>query len=44
MLSESDNQTRNVVMQKIKFEQMKRSKLRNFMRKAKEDIIEKRAQ
>ena len=42
MLSESDNQTRNLVMQKIKFEQMKRSKLREFMRKAKDDILDKR--
>ena len=38
-MSEEDNNLRNQIMTKFKYKQLKRSKLREFMRKAREDII-----
>lgn len=39
MISREDNEIRNNVMRKVKFEQIKRQKLRNFMREAKEKVL-----
>jgi hypothetical protein len=43
MISREDNEIRNNVMRKVKFEQIKRQKLRNFMREAKEKVLNQRA-
>ena len=42
MISKQDNEIRNNVMRKVKFEQIKRQKLRNFMREAKANVIRDR--
>ena len=39
MIDNRHNQMRNEVMQKVKYEQLKRRCLHDFMRKAREDII-----
>ena len=43
MLSSKANQMRNQIMIDFKYEQMKRSKLRERMRQAKKDILAERA-
>lgn len=42
MLSAKTNDLRNQIMQKFKYEQIKRRNLREFLRKAKADIIAER--
>ena len=42
MISSEDNETRNTIMRKVKFEQIKRQKLRNFMREAKKTVLNQR--
>ena len=42
MLSAKTNDIRNQIMQKFKYEQIKRRNLREFLRKAKADIITQR--
>ena len=42
MLSAKTNDLRNQIMQKFKYEQIKRRNLREFLRKAKADVITQR--
>ena len=39
MIDDRHNNMRNDVMKKVKFEQLKRRCLHDFMRKAREDIV-----
>ena len=39
MINPRDNETRNKIMQQVKFEQEKRRDLHDFMRRAKEKIL-----
>lgn len=39
MMNPRDNDTRNQIMQKVKFEQLKRRCLHDFMRKTREEIL-----
>ena len=43
MINPKDNDTRNQIMQKVKFEQLKRRCLHDFMRKTREEILKERA-
>lgn len=42
MIDDKHNNMRNEVMKKVKFEQLKRRCLHDFMRKAREDIVSQR--
>jgi len=42
MIDDKHNNMRNEVMEKVKFEQLKRRCLHDFMRKAREDIVSQR--
>ena len=44
MIAKEDNDTRNNIMRKVKFEQIKRKTLRNFMREAKKNVLNQRPQ
>jgi uncharacterized protein YnzC (UPF0291/DUF896 family) len=43
MIDQKHNEIRNEVMQKVKFEQLKKRCLHDFMRKTREELIRKRA-
>lgn len=42
MISEESNNIRNDIMRNLKYEQIKKRKLREFIRKSEQDIIKKR--
>jgi len=42
MIKQKDNMLRNKIMQNVKYEQLKKRNLHDFVRKAREDIIKSR--